>query len=88
MAGFPVLFVGVRCPHEELERRERERDGEPGLARFQFDIVHAHGVYDVEVDTSIHSSKECALQIKYALKEIHVSDAFNQLRKALAPEGA
>ena len=35
----------------ELERREAERDREPGTARYQYERVHAHGLYDVEVDT-------------------------------------
>src|SRR5690606_4329425 len=52
-AGLDVLFVGVRCPVEVAERREAERgDREAGTARYQHDRVHAHGVYDVEVDTS------------------------------------
>src|SRR5688572_15798507 len=47
--GLEVIFVGVYCPLEELERREKRRGGrEIGLARFQHQIVHAHGVYDIE----------------------------------------
>src|SRR5579875_1632296 len=60
-AGLDVVFVGVRCPLAVLERRERERgDREPGAAAQQFPLVHAHGVYDVEVDTSLASPAECA----------------------------
>jgi len=87
LTGFPVFFVGVRCPLEELERRERERgDRKQGLARWQFDRVHAHGIYDVEVDTSLCSPMECALQIKDALKDIHSAKAFSRLKEKLASE--
>jgi len=83
LVDFPVLFVGVHCPLEELERRERERAREQGTARWQFDRVHAHGIYDVEVDTSSRSPTDCALQIKNALKDVHSADAFGQLRQQL-----
>ena len=52
----------------------------------QTDRVHTHGIYDVEVDTSVHSPMECALQIRSALKDIHSADAFEQLRKRLSSE--
>ncbi|GHF23898.1 chloramphenicol phosphotransferase [Streptomyces griseoluteus] len=56
-----VLFVGVHCPREELERRERARgDREAGLAALQYDLVHAHGDYDLECDTSTASPRACA----------------------------
>src|ERR1700760_2606291 len=48
MAGYRVVFVGVRCSAAELERRERERgDRPPGVALAQQAQVHAHGRYDV-----------------------------------------
>ena len=80
LADFPVLFVGAQCPLEGLERREQERDREPGLARRQFDVVHAHKVYDVEVDTFTHSPMECAVQIEEALHNSHPPMAFARLR--------
>jgi len=86
LVDFPVLFVGVRCPLEELERRERERKREQGLAKRQFDVVHAHEVYDVEVDTSAHSSMECALQIQEALRDNRSPRVFTQLRDQLVTE--
>ncbi len=67
---FNALLVGIRCPLEVLEQRERSRrDRTVGQARAQFDLVHAHGVYDVEVDTSILSPMDCALQIKRRLQD-------------------
>jgi chloramphenicol 3-O phosphotransferase len=81
LAGRNVLFVGVRCPLEELERREQEREREPGTARRQHEAVHAHGTYDVEVDTATSSPAECAAQVKKALEAIAQAGAFRQLRE-------
>jgi chloramphenicol 3-O phosphotransferase len=64
-AGFDVVLVGVHCPVEELERRERERGNRPaGLAAFQFPVVHAGMRYDVEVDTAELDPPACAAKIK------------------------
>ncbi|MFE1886030.1 phosphotransferase-like protein [Streptomyces diastatochromogenes] len=76
-----TVLVGVRCPLPELERRERERgDRELGLAALQFDQVHAHGVHDLDVDTSLLSPKECALRIRDFLTDRPRPTAFEQLR--------
>ena len=62
--GLEVVFVGVHCPLEELERREKARgDRGKGRARIQFDQVHSQAIYDVSVDTSILSPGECASAI-------------------------
>ncbi len=54
----------VRCSLEELTRRERARgDRPPRTAAAQFEVVHAHGDYDVEVDTGAHTAAACARQI-------------------------
>src|SRR5574340_1126841 len=53
-AGLDVLFVGIRCTLDGVEKREKKRgDRNPGTARYQFERVHTHGLYDVEVDTSV-----------------------------------
>jgi chloramphenicol 3-O phosphotransferase len=63
-AHFDVYLVGVKCAIEELERRELMReDRESGRAKSQVDVVHALGVYDMEVDTAILSPEECAVRI-------------------------
>lgn len=60
----PTYLVGVRCPLEVLEERERaRRDRTLGQARLQYEQVHANLVYDVEVDTSLNNPQECALKI-------------------------
>ncbi len=61
----PAYLIGVRCPLEVLEEREKsQRNRTLGQARLQFDIVHGRGIYDLEVDTSIFSVEECAKTIK------------------------
>ena len=60
LEGVGVLAVGVRCALETLEARERERgDRGVGTARRQFETVHAHCRYDVEVDTSAMTIEAC-----------------------------
>ncbi|HYD09091.1 MAG TPA: AAA family ATPase [Acidimicrobiales bacterium] len=58
--GVPSLWVGVHCPLEELERRERARgDREVGAARRQIDVVHQGVAYDLELDTSLLDRTAC-----------------------------
>ena len=57
LAGYRVAFVGVHCSPAELDRRERARDDrEAGQAVAQRRQVHAHGLYDVECDTTAASA--------------------------------
>jgi len=75
-----VLFVGLHLPRELAERRERERgDRGPGGAAAFFDRVHAHGIYDLELDTSLADPAECALRIKEALESDTPRTAFRTL---------
>jgi chloramphenicol 3-O phosphotransferase len=63
-APFRVLFVGVRCALPELQRRERaRRDRRIGLAESQLALVHAHGPYDLDVDTTTATPEACALRV-------------------------
>ncbi len=83
-----VLFVGVRCPLDELERRERARgDREAGLASLQYDLVHAHGDYDLECDTSTASPRACAERIRDFLPHRPTPTAFSRLRARYSIEG-
>ncbi|MEU4171185.1 AAA family ATPase [Streptomyces sp. NPDC026665] len=76
-----VLFVGVHCPLEELVRREQARgDRPPGLAAHQYDLVHRHGDYDLECDTSRLSPRECAERIRDFLPIRPSRTAFARLR--------
>lgn len=82
-----VLFVGLHVPRDVAERRERERgDRGPSGAMAFYDLVHAHGVYDLELDTSVASPSECAAQIKAALTNGHPRTAFQRLARAFAGE--
>ena len=80
-----VCFVGVKCPLEVLEARERERgDRAIGQARYQYTRVHRYDVYDVEIDTSLYSPEEGAMQIVERMKQrkaMHNQSAFDRLRR-------
>lgn len=82
-----VVLVGVRCPLQELERRETQRGDRPvGLAARQWDQVHAHGLYDIECDTAAAGAEDCARQIKDFLPRRPAPTAFEQLRAKLRPD--
>jgi chloramphenicol 3-O phosphotransferase len=84
MAGYRVVFVGVRCSPAELERRERERGDRPsGVALAQQAQVHAHGLYDIECDTTAASPYGCAVLIRDFLGTRQVPTAFDRLRALL-----
>jgi chloramphenicol 3-O phosphotransferase len=64
-----VLFVGVKCPLAVLLKREESRqDRVVGTAEYQFLKVHAQAVYDLELDTSLLSSKQCVEKIIHMLE--------------------
>lgn len=82
LEGVTSLYVGVYCPLEEVERRELARgDRQPGYSRSQYDVVHNHGPYDVEVDTSILGPEEVAQVIKEALAAPPYPTAFSRIRE-------
>jgi chloramphenicol 3-O phosphotransferase len=75
--GLPVLFVGVRCPIETIMARRNAGEGYvkgtaddpvPAPVRRWQEAVHAHGLYDLEVDTSLLTPGECAAVIREALE--------------------
>ncbi|MCY3911736.1 MAG: chloramphenicol phosphotransferase [Chloroflexi bacterium] len=75
LRGLPVLLVGVRCPIEVILERRRatgwgdsrsEGFSESGAERWQRE-VHHHGIYDLEVDTSVMCPQECAQAIRQRL---------------------
>lgn len=79
--GFDVLFVGVRASLDLVQAREAERPGRfPGTATSHFDAVHAHGVYDLELDSSSGSPRDLALRIAERLDAATPPDAFTRLR--------
>jgi chloramphenicol 3-O phosphotransferase len=90
LAGLPVLFVGVICPLDVImERRRASTPGSyasaplgepipPPVLRWQGE-VHAHAVYDLELDTSLLSPEECAEAIRERLEEQPGPEAFARL---------
>ena len=78
----PAFLIGVRCPLKVLEERERARsDRTLGQAKSQFRLVHAHRIYDLEVDTSLLNPDECAGRIKERLQDGAPPTAFKHLRE-------
>ena len=55
-------MIGIRCSLDVVNEREALRSGRfPGTATSHFHEVHAHDAgYDLEVDTSATSPRECA----------------------------
>jgi chloramphenicol 3-O phosphotransferase len=77
-----VLFVGVRLPLELSEQREKARgDRALGHTRWHHDLVHWHGLYDMEVDTSTTRPEDCARQIMRRLYDGPRPTAMAELRK-------
>ncbi|WP_454296609.1 chloramphenicol phosphotransferase CPT family protein [Salana multivorans] len=76
LTGLPVLLVGVRCPVDVVRERRRATwggagfvptdDGEDPVQRWDR-AVHEGMSYDLEVDTSLLSPRECADRIAAAL---------------------
>lgn len=65
---FQLITAGVHCPLQVREERERQRgDRLVGLARWQFDKVHAGMTYIVTVNTSEATPEECARTVMRAL---------------------
>jgi chloramphenicol 3-O phosphotransferase len=69
-AGLPAYLIGVQCPLEVLEQRERARKNRTlGQARLQFPVIHKYLLYDFEVDTSLLNPEECARRIQSRLEK-------------------
>jgi|SRR5579883_393440 len=85
LEGIDAYCVGVRCPLEELERRERERGDRPsGYARSQFEIVHAHAPFDVEFDITKVSTEEAVSLIEAMLGSPPAEPFFARVRREFA----
>ena len=75
-----VYFIGLFCALEVVEKREASRAGRfPGTAESQLEVCHAHGVYDLSVDTSVLSPDECATKIIDRIGSA-TPEAFDKLR--------
>jgi chloramphenicol 3-O phosphotransferase len=75
---YPVLFVHVTCPVEELRRREKERrDRKVGEAETQLPLLVPQDTYDITVDTYNFSVEACADKI---IEVLSSSDKFGAFK--------
>ncbi|MGV2685737.1 chemotaxis protein, partial [Clostridium perfringens] len=82
LSDHPVIFVVVKCSKEELARREQLRgDREVGLASLQYDNVYCFNEYDLEFNTEIMRSSECANEILNFIRSNKEYTAFKKLIK-------
>ncbi|GAB4130269.1 MAG: chloramphenicol phosphotransferase CPT family protein [Roseiflexaceae bacterium] len=80
-AELPAYLIGVRCPLDVVEQRERDRgDRTPGQARKQYERAHAFVHYDFEIDSSQHTPRESALLIHEYILSGAQPHAFRELR--------
>lgn len=89
LGGLPVLFVGVKAPIETImARRDADpRDGYyaagedvPTPVRLWQEAPHVHGVYDLEIDTSMTTPEQAADAIGTMLQEWPEVTAFERMR--------
>jgi len=67
--GLKVLKIGVYCPPEILEEREKQRgDRVLGRARGLLGVVHKYMEYDLKVDTSATKTVEAVQEIESHIK--------------------
>jgi chloramphenicol 3-O phosphotransferase len=75
----PAYLIGVQCPLEVLEEREKSRKNRTlGQARLQYPLIHKYTDYDLEVDTSVLTPEQCAQQIVARIKT--PPEAFRRLK--------
>lgn len=68
-ANMNAYLIGLQCPLEVLEQREKDRkDRTLGQAKLQYDVIHKYTQYDLELDTSILTTEECVEQVIERLK--------------------
>jgi len=81
-------LIGVRCSLDVVNDRERLRPGRfPGTATSHFHEVHAHGAnYDLQVDTSNMTPRECAERIIARLAQ--PPTVLHELRRRAAAQEA
>lgn len=81
LADLDVLFVGVFCEPATLEQRERSRLGRfPGTAVAHLGVAHAHGVYDLRLDTTCKPPADCARELSSRVDDGDPGRAFSELR--------
>jgi len=77
-----AYLIGIHCPLHVLEQRERDRkDRTLGQARAQFGMIHQYALYDLELDTSVLTTQQCAERVLERLKD--PPEAFKRLKTLL-----
>ena len=88
LKNYRIVFVKVWCPLDIVEKRAKKRANRPPeWIRTHFDKTHTYNgqqkYYDITVDTSKYSPKECALQIKEFIQTHDTVDAFKKNYKLI-----
>jgi chloramphenicol 3-O phosphotransferase len=79
LAPFDVFFIGVHCPLPELLRREAGRsDKVRAEAQTDYDVVHTHCLYDLEL-TSNQPVEQLADLALSTWKNRTLPNAFDQM---------
>jgi len=89
--GVDVFFVGVHCTVEELELRtlaRRDRMHVVGGAAKGIKRVHAHAVYDLEIDSTATPNSVLAAQIIAAAETRSGPSAFERMRAVASRHGS
>lgn len=82
-------LIGVLCPIAVAVERERRRiDRAKGGAALFGTLVHAHGAYDLTVDTSVLSPQEAASLITGELSSRRAPMAFRTLRSRMGSDAS
>jgi chloramphenicol 3-O phosphotransferase len=69
LSGLPVAWIGVHCDAAVAEQREASRPNRStGMAALQARQVHRDVAYDVKVDTTRSSARDCAQAIASSLR--------------------
>ena len=77
---YPVLFVHVICPLEELRRREKERVPQKiGAGESILPLIEPQDTYDITVDTFNETNEKCADRIIELLEHTEKHTAFKTL---------
>lgn len=79
-----VVFIEMTCSAKELRKRERSREDRIiGQAESQLELFEKFRrkyAYDLQIDTSICSNRECVEKIFGILKKSGMETAFNKMR--------
>ncbi len=82
-ASLNSLFVAMKPPLAVSEQWETERNDRPhSQARKHYDLIHAHGMYDLVLDPSQMTPEECAATILHRLERPPL-DTFRKLLESV-----